>query len=142
MYDRLRTIEKEKVLSAIGDVVKKRISSKRTLFDGLPLKLTTLRMMTFFEDGTTCHCCGLEAAYFAIERNASEAQRNPGTNYHLNLWGIDQEGEEVLFTHDHTLARALGGKDDRSNTKTMCTKCNFEKSLTESEILRENRRKS
>lgn len=142
MYDRLRVVEKEKVLSAIGEVVKKRISSKRTIFDGLPLKLTTLRMMTFFEDGTMCHCCGLEAAYFAIERNASEAQRNPGTNYHLNLWGIDEAGEEVLFTHDHTLARALGGKDDRSNTKTMCTKCNFEKSLAETEILRQKKRKS
>lgn len=142
MYDRLKIVEKEKVLAAISDILKKGLSSKRTPFDGVLLKLTTLRMMTFFEDGTKCHCCGLDASYFAIERNATEAKRDPKTNYHLNLWGIDENGDEVLFTHDHTLARALGGKDDRSNTKTMCTKCNFEKSIIEKEILKEKRKKS
>ncbi|MNE07882.1 hypothetical protein D3C80_1005220 [compost metagenome] len=37
----------------------------------------------------------------------------------------------MLFTHDHTLARSLGGTDDASNTTTMCAKCNFLKSKGE-----------
>lgn len=86
------------------------------------------RLKTFFEHGTECSACGLQASFYAVERPAHETGDFP---YHLNLWGIDGKGQEVLFTHDHTLARSAGGKDHTSNTTTMCSPCNFAKSLVE-----------
>jgi hypothetical protein len=75
----------------------------------------------------------LEAKYFALEKTL---EKDP---YHLNLYGV-KNGKEVLFTHDHTLARSLGGRDNISNTTTMCTHCNFEKSKGE-RVLAEKLRK-
>lgn len=85
------------------------------------------RLETFFHHGTRCSSCGIEATHYAVERNLESNNES----YHLNLWGYDGEGNEVLFTHDHTLARSAGGKDDLSNTTTMCHECNFAKSLVE-----------
>lgn len=97
---------------------------------GRPVKLFSdgMRLKTFYTHGTKCSACGLEAQFYAVER---PVQMNDGHPYHLNLWGIDPNGGEVLFTHDHTLARSAGGKDNLSNTTTMCSPCNFAKSLVE-----------
>jgi hypothetical protein len=86
------------------------------------------RLKTFYKHGTKCSACGLEAQFYAVERPSHESGDFP---YHLNLWGIDVNGTEVLFTHDHTLARSAGGADNIGNTTTMCSPCNFAKSLTE-----------
>src|ERR1035437_5984742 len=51
--------------------------------------------------------------------------------YHLNMWGVDDQNEEVLFTHDHTHARGLGGRDILDNSETMCCFCNWEKGVQE-----------
>lgn len=60
--------------------------------------------------------------------------------YHLNLWGV-KDGEEVLFTHDHVLARGLGGKDNLDNTQTMCCYCNWEKGDLEAILANELKEK-
>jgi hypothetical protein len=86
------------------------------------------RLKTFFVRGTVCSSCGLKATHYAVERPAHETGDFP---YHLNLWGIDGKGCDVLFTHDHTLARSAGGADNISNTTTMCSPCNHAKSLIE-----------
>lgn len=86
------------------------------------------RLKTFYINGTQCSACGLEARFYAVERHVHHTGDSP---YHLNLWGIDANGDEVLFTHDHTLARSAGGADHISNTTTMCSPCNFAKSLVE-----------
>lgn len=52
-----------------------------------------------------------------------------------DLWSVDDEGDERLFTHDHIIARSLNGKDDITNTQTMCSPCNAEKSIAEREQL-------
>lgn len=96
--------------------------------NGQVVNSTSLRLRTFLEKGTKCFCCGLEATHFAVERDLATASRNGG--YHLNLWGV-KDGEEVLFTHDHILARALGGKDQIENTQTACCYCNWEKGSRE-----------
>lgn len=58
---------------------------------------------------------------------------NPFTNEkHLNFFGINKKNQEVLFTHDHTIARSLGGTDTLDNTTTMCNDCNSFKSAIES----------
>lgn len=92
---------------------------------GRKVNVTSLRLRTF---GKSCTCsdCGLEATHFAVESNS---------NWHLNLWA-DRSAEgkkEMLFTHDHTLARGLGGADNESNVTTMCAKCNHKKSIGEFE---------
>jgi hypothetical protein len=79
--------------------------------------------------GTVCHACGLEATHFELNRDiGGEARNSP---YHLNLWGVNANGHPVLFTHDHKLARSLGGKDNLTNTETMCGPCNWAKGKAE-----------
>ena len=100
--------------------------------NGQSVKLSSLRLQTFAAHGTACHECGIEASFFAIERDLAQAARNGG--YHLNLYGIDADGQDVLFTHDHAIARALGGKDSLENTRTCCYHCNNKKAGLECEI--------
>ena len=71
-----------------------------------------------------CVSCGLEASFFAVESSPGQVAA------HMNLYGV-RDGADVLFTHDHTLARALGGADDLSNTTVMCSPCNSKKSIAE-----------
>lgn len=131
-YDRLGTVAIETVhtdqLHAWGLLA----TNNRPKIDylGVSVKLFSkgMRLRTFFVHGTKCSACGLEASHYAVERPAHESGDFP---YHLNLWGFDANGQEVLFTHDHTLARSAGGKDAISNTTTMCSPCNFTKSLVE-----------
>jgi len=94
---------------------------------GQLVKVTGVRLNTFATKGCTCSSCGLNATHFAIE---TPAFNKGDPTWHLNLWGI-KDGEEVLFTHDHTVARADGGSDNLSNTTTMCSPCNSIKSLQE-----------
>lgn len=75
--------------------------------------------------------CGRVGTHFAIERGTGQQ------TYHLNLWAIDEQGDEYLMTHDHILARSLGGADNISNTQTMCSPCNAEKGLDELRQVRE-----
>lgn len=128
-YDRLGTV-------AIDDIKRHQArvgldaSNVKVSVLGTEVKLFSkgMRLRTFFVHGTKCSACGLEASHYAVERPAHESGDFP---YHLNLWGFDANGNEVLFTHDHTLARSAGGKDHISNTTTMCSPCNFDKSLYE-----------
>jgi 5-methylcytosine-specific restriction endonuclease McrA len=103
--------------------------NKRAIIGGESVKVEGVRLKTFQKKGTVCSCCGLKAKYFAVERSIGQE------TYHLNLYG-KKNGKEVLFTHDHTLARALGGKNDMSNTTTMCTECNAKKAVFESEAVK------
>ena len=105
------------LIQACPDAYKK----TRVLLNGLSVNVSGLRLQTFAkENGLICSCCGLKAAYFALERNPLEREDMP---FHLSLYG-EKDGEEILFTHDHTLARCLGGKNTLKNTTTMCIECN------------------
>lgn len=99
----------------------------KPVFHGHPVGVTSLRMKTFQHDGLVCRGCGLTASYFAVEDFHNARHPQP----HLNLYGINADGAEVLFTHDHKLARGLGGADNLSNVQTMCFPCNNKKSRTE-----------
>ncbi len=99
----------------------------RPVFHGFPVGVSSLRMKCFQHDGLKCRGCGLVASFFAVEDFHSAKVPQP----HLNLYGIREDGEEVLFTHDHCLARALGGKDSLGNVQTMCSPCNNKKGRSE-----------
>lgn len=130
-YFRLGIVDIKTITDLHASVYSDRMESEpRTELFGRKVKLFSkgTRLKTFFVHGHVCSACGLEASYYAVERPAHTDESFP---YHLNLWGIDDTGKEVLFTHDHTLARSAGGKDSIKNTTTMCRPCNFAKSLVE-----------
>lgn len=107
---RYRTYKLEEVLPLIGKETKQ-----------LGARVNGDRLLTF-KKSQTCICCGLKATHFALESNI------PKENPHLNLYGIDENGEEVLFTKDHIHPKSKGGKNSLSNLQTMCHPCNNFKS--------------
>jgi len=48
-------------------------------------------------------------------------------DFHLNLYGFDENGEEVLMTRDHIIPVSRGGKNHLSNYQVYCWKCNIGK---------------
>jgi hypothetical protein len=132
-FERITTVAIDDVLPAIGAAYDAGKTKSRVELAGVMVKVVGTRLRTFYETGTYCHHCGMKASFFAIERTVN----HKGTDfpYHLNLWGIDTEGNEVLFTHDHIIARALGGADIvKANTQTSCGPCNWKKGEIEGEL--------
>lgn len=93
------------------------------IFCGDEIKSTSLRYQVFFTKGIRCACCGIEGQYFAKEKGHGSSQ----DRYHLNLYAIDADGNEVLMTKDHIIPRSLGGKDILDNLQPMCKYCNSKK---------------
>lgn len=93
-------------------------------FYGDRIKPNSQRYQTFYYKGCTCVKCGLKASYFEKDRMSNE------TSYHLNLYGVDSQGNEVMFTKDHILPKSKGGKDYITNYQPMCERCNVNKSST------------
>jgi len=91
---------------------------ERRMFDGHPVKLTSSRLRTFAIKGVTCVSCGIVGSFFFKEKKKSDC------NYHLNLYAVDENGNEVLMTKDHILPKSLGGPNHIDNYQTMCTICN------------------
>lgn len=89
-------------------------------FYGDPLKANSQRYTLFFKKGFRCVKCGIEGKYFAKERDT----QNNSDKYHLNLYAIDENGNEVLMTKDHIIPRSKGGRNIIENYQTMCTRCN------------------
>ena len=114
----------------------------RVEFGGHEVTVSSTRLKTFAKastspHGMTCVACGLAATFFSVDTFLRGNQGTP----HLNLFGVNKHGHEVLFTHDHTVARALGGQDDLSNTTLMCSPCNNKKGNKEGHIVNELRYK-
>lgn len=91
------------------------------IFDGEEIKANSQRYQVFMLKGCTCCKCGLQAKYFALEKHEDQ------NRYHLNLYGIDKQGKEILFTKDHIIPVSKGGKNVLDNYQPMCISCNEEK---------------
>lgn len=89
--------------------------------DGDIIKGNSHRYQTFFTKGLRCVCCGIEGKYFAKEKGRRVK------SYHLNLYAIDKDGNEVLMTKDHIIPKSKGGQDHIDNYQTMCEVCNMAK---------------
>jgi hypothetical protein len=138
-YDRFSIVPVEVIMPMIHEAMDLPEKHKRReVYLGQSAHVTSLRLRTFALRGLTCVSCGLTATFFALERGMRKKQpiKEP---YHLNLWGIAPDGEEILFTHDHVLARGLGGADSISNTQTMCSPCNAIKGEKEKILIEERR---
>ena len=123
-YIRFGTVD----IATIRDLQEKHFDDKKPKVEilGQMVKLfgTSKRMLTFYKKGTQCSACGLQASFYALERGIKDPVTHP---YHLNLYGVGQDGSDVLFTHDHTTARSAGGADNMTNLTTMCGPCNWSK---------------
>lgn len=93
------------------------------------VRINRLKYQTFvrdFYDGKfCCSSCGLEPSHAVVFGTPQSPEK------FINFFAI-RDNKEVLLTHDHTLARALGGSNELSNTTTMCEQCNGQKSVFES----------
>lgn len=121
-------------LSIVFESIKENLNSnskERVKLGNFLVNVKSTRLRTFYLSGIHCYCCENEALFFAVERNLNSKENIP---YHLNLYGKNKDGVEVLFTHDHLLARGLGGKDKVENTSTMCGPCNWKKGHLEQKI--------
>lgn len=99
--DRLMVLSLEQVLPLITSDKK---PDDRPLVFGHECHTNGLRLFTFKAKGTKCVACGLEATHFAMEKTGGVKELP-----HLNLYASSPSGD-ILFTHDHTLARSLGGE--------------------------------
>jgi 5-methylcytosine-specific restriction endonuclease McrA len=119
--ERLGTIGIQEAFAIIKAAVDGR--TKVMVVNGHEANPGSQRYELFMKKGTTCVCCGLKAQFFAIERHYANSE----CRAHLNLYGIDDAGDEVLFTKDHIVPKAKGGQNFLSNYQTMCMPCNTEK---------------
>lgn len=109
----------EDVREVVKDVLfEKYKQNSKVELDGDIIKGNSQRYQTFFTKGMKCACCGIEGKYFAKEKHEKDI------SYHLNLYGIDNNGQEVLITKDHIIPKSKGGKDILENYQTMCVICN------------------
>jgi 5-methylcytosine-specific restriction endonuclease McrA len=81
------------------------------------------RYELFATKGIKCIECGIEGSYFALEKDIADST----SKYHLNLYGKDEYGNEIMITKDHILPKSKGGENRLSNYQTMCYKCNQKK---------------
>jgi hypothetical protein len=88
--------------------------------DGDPIDISSYRYDLFYEKGCKCVSCGIEGKYFVKEKVGIKP-------FHLNLYGVNEEGEEVMMTVDHIYPKSKGGKDELENYQPMCAPCNSAK---------------
>ena len=112
----------EEVYNAVKDVLfEPDKKNAMVMINGDKIKGNSQRFQTFFTKGLKCACCGIEGKYFGKEKTFNDAR------YHLNLYALDEFGNEVLMTKDHIVPRSKGGASELYNYQTMCVKCNIAK---------------
>lgn len=119
-YERLGEYSLEEVL-ALVPLTRQHNRRSREIYQNSKgiyyVNLNSLRLRLFKTKGVLCVKCGLAGQYFALERKADE-------NPHFNLYGVDLEGDEVLFTKDHIIPSSRNGSNALYNLQTMCYPCN------------------
>lgn len=86
---------------------------------GTAIKTGSLRYNLFHEKGLKCALCELEIGFLAAERDRGVE------HYHVNAYGVDEDGDEVLFTKDHIIPKSRGGDDSMDNLQVLCLPCNY-----------------
>lgn len=136
-YIRHDAVNANEVISAIRSdtTVKQQVMGCSTNIPYM-VGVSSNRLKTFARDwkcdGVVCVGCGVVANSFYVESFMKKSQH---PSHHLNLYGT-KDGQEILFTHDHILARSLGGVDNLTNTQVMCFLCNNKKGQNEQKIVR------
>lgn len=135
-FERVGTMGVEEGLELIRSHMRKTRNQQKKRVDvmGKNVALNSLRLYTFATKPACCSNpeCSIAACFFAVEIQTKDGVP-VNSHYQLNMYGKSKGGHDVLMTHDHTLARALGGEDGLANTSTMCKSCNQKKSIFESQ---------
>ena len=84
------------------------------------IKVDNNKYKVFLLKGLECVCCCLKGSFLAVEKYKG----TKGEIYHLNLYAIDDEGNEVLMTQDHIIPKSMTGSNHIDNLQTMCINCN------------------
>ena len=95
-------------------------------YDGHMVSMCSQRYQLFAMKGTKCVICGIEGVFFGLERFVNKDVALPH-KYHFNLYGLSEDGKEILMTKDHIMPRLHGGKSQLDNYQVMCTRCNSDK---------------
>ena len=121
---------------SVDEILPLIITSKRSKrakvieLKGCKVKITSPRLKLFASEedhqGIVCNDCGLKGTHFYLEKSLGGQPSKTG-RYHLNLYGIDEEGDEVLFTKDHIIPKSKGGPNSLKNYQTLCYPCNHDK---------------
>jgi hypothetical protein len=123
-YIRIGVFTIDEVLNHIGPYKKDYIGKK--------VKMGSQRYELFKEKGVVCVKCGLKGEFFALEKqkqpNYQKGEELPDNDrYHFNLYGYNENGEEVMLTKDHIMPKSKGGSNTIDNYQTMCSVCNWGK---------------
>jgi hypothetical protein len=123
-YKRGHEVSADIVIQYILENEKLPLKEKRKKFtDGdFSAKIQSLRLRTFALKGLKCARCERVGSFFAFE---VAEKSHPNTNWHLNLYSIDEYGQEMMMTMDHIHPKSKGGLNSLSNTQTLCSRCNF-----------------
>lgn len=86
------------------------------------VKTGSMRYHLFKKKGLTCvHCKRMANKCFL------EISPGQGNSAHFNFYEVVEGKKDRLFTKDHIIPKALGGKDKFNNYQPMCTNCNGNK---------------
>jgi len=94
---------------------------RHVLLDGDSVSMRSSRLETFVRS-VRCACCGITGMFFVKERHRL-ARGQDARLFHLNLYALDKDGNEILMTSDHIVPRSKA-KGLRNNRQTMCERCN------------------
>lgn len=117
-----RKIPLDEVLSKVTPDTPKFTSA---WFDGAEVNIGMLNVRLYAAKGCDCVHCELKGAFFRIERMGKG--NSIFNEWHLNLYGVNEYGTEILMTKDHIHARSKGGSDEIENLQPMCEICNVKK---------------
>lgn len=106
----------DEVLSAVEELYDKKWSR----LINLNVYINTNAFALWKKHGVCCciESCSKKGLFFASERTPGSGSMY--NEWHLNLYGIDDDGDEVLMTQDHVLAKGNGGADTVDNLQPMC----------------------
>lgn len=83
------------------------------------VNLKSSRVQTYSKS-QVCVNCGKKISYFAVEKH-----RSTTSTWHLNAYHLKDDGEEMMMTSDHILAKSMGGDNGLENRQVMCIACNI-----------------
>lgn len=117
-----RKIPLDEVLSKVTEDTPKFTSA---WFDGAEVNIGMLNIRLYAAKGCDCIHCKLPGSFFRVERMGKG--NSIFNEWHLNLYGVNEYGTEILMTKDHIHARSKGGGDEIKNLQPMCEICNVKK---------------